>query len=132
MDRKSDEEIVLFVRDEQTGCFLFDDRAVDALGLDRLSCTNAAFQFTAQRQSAHVKCVAATDGEADRGTATSAVVSGAPPLLMAWGFPIEMLEELLARGLAKASAEEMKIARRRRKILCFQITDAGRKAAADN
>jgi hypothetical protein len=34
--------------------------------------------------------------------------------------------------LAKASPEEMKIARRRRKVLCFQITDAGRKAAADN
>jgi hypothetical protein len=53
-------------------------------------------------------------------------------LLMAWGFPTDMLEELLARGLAKASPEEMKIARRRRKVLCFQITDAGRKAAADN
>jgi hypothetical protein len=31
MDRKSDEEIVLFVRDEQTGRFLFNDRAVQAL-----------------------------------------------------------------------------------------------------
>jgi hypothetical protein len=32
--RKSDEEIVLFVRDEQTGRFLFNGRAVRALGLD--------------------------------------------------------------------------------------------------
>jgi hypothetical protein len=31
---KSDEEIVLFVRDEETGRFLFNDRAVQALGLD--------------------------------------------------------------------------------------------------
>jgi hypothetical protein len=53
-------------------------------------------------------------------------------LLMAHGFPTEMLEELLTRGLAKSSPEEMKIARRRRKVICFQITDAGRKAAADN
>jgi hypothetical protein len=43
-----------------------------------------------------------------------------------------MLEELVTTGLAKASPEEMKIARRLRKVLCFQITDAGRKAAADN
>jgi hypothetical protein len=34
MDRKSDEEIALFVRDEQTGRFLFNDRAIQALGLD--------------------------------------------------------------------------------------------------
>jgi hypothetical protein len=34
MDRKSDEEIILFVRDEQTGRFLFNDRAMQALGLD--------------------------------------------------------------------------------------------------
>jgi acyl carrier protein len=32
----------------------------------------------------------------------------------------------------KGSLEEMKIARRRRKVLCFQISDAARKAAADN
>jgi hypothetical protein len=53
-------------------------------------------------------------------------------LLMAHGFPCQMLEELVTTGLAKASAEEMKIVRRRRKVVCFQITDAGRKAAADN
>jgi hypothetical protein len=53
-------------------------------------------------------------------------------VLMAHGFPSEMLEELVTTGLAKASPEEMKIARRLRKVLCFQITDAGRKAAADN
>jgi hypothetical protein len=34
MDRKSDEEISLFVRNEQTGRFLFNDRALQALGLD--------------------------------------------------------------------------------------------------
>jgi hypothetical protein len=32
--RKSDEEIALFVRDERTGRFLFNDRAIQALGLD--------------------------------------------------------------------------------------------------
>ena len=53
-------------------------------------------------------------------------------LLMAHGFPTQMLEELVTTGLAKASPEEMRIARRRRKVVCFQITDAGRKAAADN
>jgi hypothetical protein len=31
MDRKSDEEIALFVRDERTGRFLFNDRAIQAL-----------------------------------------------------------------------------------------------------
>jgi DNA-binding PadR family transcriptional regulator len=53
-------------------------------------------------------------------------------VLMAHGFPYQMLKGLVATGWAKASLEEMKIARRRRKVLCFQITDAGRKAAADN
>lgn len=53
-------------------------------------------------------------------------------VLMAHGFPSQMLEEFVTTGLAKASTEEMKIARRRRKVVCFQITDAGRKAAADN
>jgi hypothetical protein len=53
-------------------------------------------------------------------------------VLMAHGFPSQMLEELVSTGLAKVSPEEMKIARKRRKVLCFQITDAGRKAAADN
>jgi hypothetical protein len=53
-------------------------------------------------------------------------------VLMAHGFPSQMLEEFVTTGLAKASPKEMKIARRRRKVVCFQITDAGRKAAADN
>jgi hypothetical protein len=53
-------------------------------------------------------------------------------VLMAHGFPSQMLEEFVTAGLAKASAEEMKVARKRRKVICFQITDAGRKAAADN
>jgi hypothetical protein len=53
-------------------------------------------------------------------------------LLMAHGFPTEMLEALVTTGLAIASPEKMRIARRRRKVVRFQITDAGRKAAADN
>jgi hypothetical protein len=53
-------------------------------------------------------------------------------VLMAHGFPTEMLEELLTTGLVKASPEEMRIARRRRKVVCFQITEVGRKAAAEN
>jgi hypothetical protein len=53
-------------------------------------------------------------------------------VLMAHGFPSEMLEDFVIAGLSKASLEEMKIARRRRKVLCFRITDAGRKAVADN
>jgi hypothetical protein len=52
-------------------------------------------------------------------------------MLMAHGFPIEMLEELVTTGLAKASPDEMRIARKRRKVICFQITEAGRKAAAE-
>jgi hypothetical protein len=52
-------------------------------------------------------------------------------MMMAHGFPTEMLEEFVTTGLAKASPEEMKIARRRRKVICFQITELGRKAAAD-
>lgn len=52
-------------------------------------------------------------------------------LLMAHGFPAEMLEEVVTMGLANASPEEMRIARRRRKVVCFRITEAGRKAAAE-
>jgi hypothetical protein len=51
-------------------------------------------------------------------------------LLMAHGFPMEMPERLVTAGFAEASLEEMRIARRRRKVVCFQITVAGRKAAA--
>jgi hypothetical protein len=50
---------------------------------------------------------------------------------MAHGFPAEMLEEVVTMGLANASPEEMRIARRRRKVVCFRITEAGRKAAAE-
>jgi hypothetical protein len=52
--------------------------------------------------------------------------------MMAYGFPTEMLEEFVTAGLVKASPEEMKIARRRRKVICLQITDVGRKAAANH
>ena len=34
MDRKSDEEIDLFVRDEQNGRFIFNAKALQALGID--------------------------------------------------------------------------------------------------
>ncbi len=34
MDRKSDEEICLFVRDEQNGRFLFNAKALQALGIN--------------------------------------------------------------------------------------------------
>ena len=34
MEIKSDEKISLFVRDEQTGRFLFNARALQALGID--------------------------------------------------------------------------------------------------
>jgi hypothetical protein len=53
-------------------------------------------------------------------------------VLLAHGFPSQMLEELVTAGLAKTSPQQVKIARKRRKVTCFQITDAGRKAAADN
>jgi len=33
MERKADEEICLFVRDEQTGRFLFNAKALQALGI---------------------------------------------------------------------------------------------------
>ena len=51
-------------------------------------------------------------------------------LLMSHGFPTEMLDEMLKAGFVLASPEEMKIARKRRKVTLFQITEAGRKAAA--
>jgi hypothetical protein len=38
---------------------------------------------------------------------------------MAHGFPAEMLEEVVTMGLANASPEEMRIARRRRKSSAF-------------
>ena len=34
VERKSDEEICLFVRDEQTGRFLFNAKALQALGIN--------------------------------------------------------------------------------------------------
>jgi hypothetical protein len=50
-------------------------------------------------------------------------------ILMAHGFPTEMLEELVMAGLAKASSEEMPRGRRKRmKVVWMQITECGRKA----
>ena len=39
--------------------------------------------------------------------------------LMAHGFPTELLEKLVTTGLAKASPEETRIARKRRRVVCF-------------
>jgi hypothetical protein len=43
MDRNTDEEISLFVRDEKTGRFMFNDRAVQALGLDPIRLRQRGF-----------------------------------------------------------------------------------------
>jgi hypothetical protein len=64
MERKSDEENVLFVRDEQTGRFLFNDRAVKALGLAPIKLRQRGYPVHGQGLSAQVRCTAATDGEA--------------------------------------------------------------------
>jgi hypothetical protein len=53
MDRKSNEENVLFVRDEQTGRFLFNDRAVQALGLDPIQLHQRGYPVCGPKTSAH-------------------------------------------------------------------------------
>jgi len=52
-------------------------------------------------------------------------------LLMAHGFESAMLGQLVLDGLARAEAGDMKIARRRAKVIWIEITEAGRKAAAE-
>jgi len=51
MDRKSDEEIILFVRDERTGRFLFNDRAVQALGLDPIQLHQCGYPVSGPKTS---------------------------------------------------------------------------------
>jgi hypothetical protein len=53
-------------------------------------------------------------------------------LLMAHGFESAMLGQLVLDGLARAEVHDMKIARRRVTVAWVHITEAGRKAAADN
>ena len=42
MQRKSDEEIYLFVRDERSGRILFNAKALQALGIDPVEAQNVA------------------------------------------------------------------------------------------
>lgn len=48
MDRKSDEEICLFVRDEQTGRFLFNAKALHALGINPVEAQERGYSLTDQ------------------------------------------------------------------------------------
>jgi hypothetical protein len=57
MDRKSDEEIALFVRDEQTGRFLFNDRAVQASGLDPIQLHQRGYPVCGSKRGTAVRLV---------------------------------------------------------------------------
>jgi hypothetical protein len=46
VDRKSDEEIDLFVRDEQSGRFLFNGKALQALGIDPMEAQKRGYPLT--------------------------------------------------------------------------------------
>lgn len=48
MDRKSDEEICLFVRDEQTGRFLINAKALQALGINPVEAQERGYPLTEQ------------------------------------------------------------------------------------
>ena len=48
MDRKSDGEICLFVRDEQTGRFLFNAKALQALGINPVEAQERGYPLTEQ------------------------------------------------------------------------------------
>ncbi len=50
MERKADEEICLFVRDEQTGRFLFNTKALQALGINPAEAEQRGYPL--QEQSA--------------------------------------------------------------------------------
>jgi hypothetical protein len=52
-------------------------------------------------------------------------------LMMAYGFESAMLGQFVLDGLVKAETHNMKIARRRVKVVWLQITEAGLKAAAE-
>jgi hypothetical protein len=48
MDRKSDGEICLFVRDEQTGRFLINAKALQALGINPVEAQERGYPLTEQ------------------------------------------------------------------------------------
>ena len=48
MERKSDEEICLFVRDEQTGRFLFNAKALRALGINLVEAQQRGYPMKEQ------------------------------------------------------------------------------------
>jgi hypothetical protein len=48
MERKLDEEICLFVRDEQTGCFLFNAKALQALGINPVEARQRGYPIKEQ------------------------------------------------------------------------------------
>lgn len=51
MDRKTAEKISLFVRDEKTGRLLFNNRAVQALGLDPIQLQQSGFPVSGPRDA---------------------------------------------------------------------------------
>jgi hypothetical protein len=48
MERKSDEEICLFVRDEQTGRFLFNAKALRAFGINPVEAQQRGYPMKEQ------------------------------------------------------------------------------------
>ena len=48
VDRKSDEEICLFVRDEQSGRFLFNAKALQALGINPVEAQQRGYPLKEQ------------------------------------------------------------------------------------
>jgi len=55
MERKADEKICLFVRDEQTGRFLFNAKALQALGINPVEAQQRG--YPTKEQSALVEAV---------------------------------------------------------------------------
>jgi hypothetical protein len=63
------------------------------------------------------------------------VLAGSPPgcteaVMLAHGFTSELLNELIMRGMASASAGQMMVAGRVMQVIRLRITAAGRKAIA--
>ncbi len=52
MEIKTDEKISLFIRDEQTGRFLFNARALQALGIDPALAPHSGYPLTEQSDKA--------------------------------------------------------------------------------
>jgi hypothetical protein len=48
MERQSDEQISLFVRDKQTGRFVFNAKALQALGINPLEAQQCGYQMKQQ------------------------------------------------------------------------------------